>query len=318
MICRVAESCFWLHRYLERADSMSRLLEVNLAFMLDAPDGATLEGESWRPLLVVAGEEPGFVGRHGSEGARDAELVQRYLTWEPASPVSIYNSVQWARENARTIREAISLDVWEAINGSWLWISGPDGRRMYKKSRRDFYVKVKESAQMVRGVTRDTIAHDEAFEFMRLGLMLERANQTARLLDVWHHTMAGEAADAVAFAQAVAVLRSCSGTETFMKRGEVPTGARVARFLVLDSDFPRAVKHCLTEAAKMLERLAQRSQRKPDLESPARLSALIAHLHTAQTLARLDTALHAELTALVDAIGGLCDAIQRDFFDVKI
>jgi uncharacterized alpha-E superfamily protein len=316
MICRVAESCFWMHRYLERADSMARLLEVNLAFILDAPDGATLDGESWLPILVVAGEGPSFIARHGTEGARDGELVQRYLVWDSACPVSIYTSVQWARENARTIRESISLDMWEALNGSWLWLSGPEGKRQYKKSRRDFYVRVKESAQMVRGVARDTIAHDEAFEFMRLGLMLERANQTARLLDVWHHTMAGEATDAVAFAQAVAVLRSCSGTETFMKRGEVPTGGRVARFLVLDADFPRAVKHCLAEAAHMLERLAQRSQRKGELESPALLSALLAHLHSPATRAALDDALHDALTTLVDAITALFEAIHRDFFDV--
>ena len=107
MICRVAESCFWMHRYVERAENLSRLLKVNRSFLLDVPEGVA---DRWFPLIIVSGEQELFGEIHPPSAGDDGEIVEAYLTWEERSPVSVITSLRWARENARTTREVISLD----------------------------------------------------------------------------------------------------------------------------------------------------------------------------------------------------------------
>ncbi|MCK5944117.1 MAG: alpha-E domain-containing protein, partial [Planctomycetes bacterium] len=114
MISRVAESCFWLHRYLERAGSMAGMIEVNLSTVIDMPVSAK---DSWRALLIASGEEPAFVERHDDGSTADGELVQDYLLWDRDNPMSLVQLLTMARENARTVRETISLEMWLAING---------------------------------------------------------------------------------------------------------------------------------------------------------------------------------------------------------
>jgi uncharacterized alpha-E superfamily protein len=304
-----------MHRYLERADCMARLLEVSHVFELD---GDVASGAArWRPILVVAGEEPRFLELHGELAAEDGEWVQSYLCWDAACVTSIESSWRWARENARTIRDALSLEVWEAINDVWLWLSAGKGRRKYKAARGEFYARIKDGALLVRGATRDTVLHDEAFDFMRLGLLCERANQTARLLDVWHHTLEFGGHEASAFAQVVAVLRSCSAADAYMKRGVALSGPGVARFLSLDEEFPRSVLHCLRQAAQVLDRLTAQSGRAEALSASAHLLEILERMQSAQFVASLDGGLHEELTWLVDHIAMVCGAVHSDFFDPR-
>ncbi|MGH7480523.1 MAG: alpha-E domain-containing protein, partial [Longimicrobiales bacterium] len=245
-----------MHRYVERAESTARMVRVNSAYLLDVELPAA---DRWLPLLIVAGEEPAFLERWGEAAANDGERVQDYLTWDQAVPSSIIASVAAARENARTVRDTISLECWEAINAFHLWLQAGTGHRLYERHRAAFYEQVKDRCHLFHGVCHDTMMHEEPFDFMRLGMLLERAGQTARLLDVKYHTLGptvrGRETPAETAAW-LAILRACAAYEAFFKRASGPlNGPAVAAFLLLEPGFPRSVTHCLDRAANFLRRL---------------------------------------------------------------
>ena len=257
MIARVADSCFWLQRYVERFDYTARLISINLETLLDVE--LPLD-EHWRPLLEAAGEEDSFVERHGAAARDDGEVVQAYLTWSEANPVSILTSAHNARENARTIRETLSLEAWETLNRFWLWLSGGPGKRLYKSDRESFYEMLRQEALLFRGVCLETMPHDRPFDFLRLGTTLERASQIARTLGVKYHQMAPihreeayEGSDQLTLW--LALLR-CSGcSEAFFKRGFPLEGRFVAEFMIFDRDHPRTILHNIERSWNFLQRI---------------------------------------------------------------
>ena len=133
MISRVAESCFWLNRYVERVEVLARMLGVNFALQLDLE---LPKAERWRPLVVVCGQEADFLKRTEPDRADDPELVQEYLTWNEDNPSSLWSSLRAARENARTIRETISLEIWETLNDLWVWLGERGARRLTRATGR--------------------------------------------------------------------------------------------------------------------------------------------------------------------------------------
>jgi uncharacterized alpha-E superfamily protein len=314
LIARVADSCFWLQRYVERFDYTARLISINLETLLDVelpPD------EHWRPLLVAAGEERGFVERHGAAARDDGETVQAYLTWSEANPVSILCSVHNARENARTIRETLSLEAWETLNRFWLWFSGGAGRRLYNRERESFYETLRKEALLFRGVCVETMPHDRPFDFLRLGTTLERASQIARTLEVKYNQMAPihreeayEGSDQLTLW--LALLR-CSGcSEAFFKRGFPLEGRYVAEFMIFDRDHPRTILHNIERSWNFLQRIRPvRGARYPS-------ARLISGLHQELMQASIDEVLarglERFLTSLVGALDLVGDAIRRDFF----
>lgn len=319
MISRVAESCFWLHRHVERVDSMARLLEVNRAFVLDVPVPAL---EAWRPLVVVAGEEARFREIHGPEAFGSGEIVEEYLCWERRNPVSVVSAAYWARENARTVRETLSLEMWKCLNSFWLWLTGGPGRKLYARDRADFYRHLKETAQLFRGVCHDTMLHEDPFDFMRLGMLLERAGQTARLLDVKHHalgpTRPAASENAMEFAHWQATLRSCSAIEPFLKKGRAVSGRDAAEFLLFEATFPRSVHHCLDRAWNFLRRICSTPTPEAAPESAALLKDLLDHVRGTTITEVMASGIHEELTHLVEAVAATCEAIHRDFFDPQM
>ena len=149
MISRVADNCFWITRYLERVDTMARLLAVSAEFHLDS--GAD-ENENWKALVIVAGAEEDYVARVGAEFIDDAERVQEYLTWDQERSVSIYASLRAARENARIIRDVLSLEMWEQINDLWLWLNQRSTRRLYDRDRDSFYDHLCKQCMLFHGI----------------------------------------------------------------------------------------------------------------------------------------------------------------------
>ena len=314
MISRVAEVCFWLYRHVERADAMARLLRVNRGFVLDAPLDPL---RKWYPLLVVSGEHERFSEAYPEEARADGELVQEYLTWNLDNPVAVASATYWARENAATIRNVVSLEMWEVLNEHWHWLRGGAGRRLYQRDREGFYRRISQSASMVQGIAQNTMLHETPFDFMRLGLLLERAAQTARVLDMHHHTFEQEGAEedsALASMQWLALLRSCSGSGPFLRRTRrTPTGPGVAAFLVLDGEFPRSVLHCLTRARGLLARVRTNPERgEASWEALCALEESIRELSGDELAER---GLHAELTRVVSQTADICDAIHSDYFD---
>lgn len=317
MISRVAESCCWLHRYMERTDNTARMAGVNLSFLLD---GGLALPEGWRPLVVVAGEEARFTELHGAAGFEDDELVQRHLIWEERSPVSIISSVHWARENARTIRETISREMWESVNSLWLWLNGKSAQRLYERDRTEFYAEIERVTMEFRGFTADSMLLEEPVDFMRLGVYLERAGMTARILDVRHHVLVdqdiarGTVHD---FALLSAILRSCGAVEGFFKRGRSLTGREVVAFLSSEPAHPRSILHALNRSQSALASIRQHVSERP---SPAaeRLSAIERRVREFDARTQSPDEVHAFLTFVIDSLALVFDSIHAEFFDPPI
>jgi len=314
MISRVAEHCFWMSRYLERADNTARILDVNQTLLLDFQVPV---GQRWQPVLIISGV-------YDMPGEPEAEAVQRYMTWEEKNVSSISRSLAAARENARIIREVISAEMWERLNYYHLWMQGPASRLLYDGSRSEFYNQIRRINQLVHGIADDTMAHGEAWEFFQLGRYMERTCQTARILDVKYHILLPtpeQVGTPVDNAHWVAILMSCSGYEPFHKKPQlvgVDTGIAVADFLIFDPLFPRSVRFCLAASQRAAHAISGRPIGEPGNEVEQVLAALSGWLKGMAITEVIKAGLHEILTAVVNRIHDLGEAIHQTYFDVRV
>jgi uncharacterized alpha-E superfamily protein len=314
MISRVAEYCFWTARYLERAENIARVLEVNHTLLLDFH--VPVE-QQWRPLLIISGVD---------DYAREcsAENVQGFMTWDAENPYSIVSSLARARENARIIREVISAEMWERINYYHLWLQGDKARETYETARGDFYAEVRRINQLLHGVADATMSHGEAWEFFRLGAHLERAIQTARILDVKYHTLLPQLEDVgspIDSAHWTAILTSCSGYEPFQKKPRPPAAdlsTAVAEFLIFDELFPRSVRRCLWECESALAAVAPNPVGRDRLEPELVLGRLLTSLDEWTISDVVRDGLHETLTLVVDFLHQVGDVIHATFFAADV
>lgn len=323
MISRVADHCFWFGRYLERAESTARMLNATRHLALDAELTAR---QCWLPVIIVAGEEARFLELHGDDGAEDGELVENYMSWDDDNLVSIRRSISAGRENARSIREVLSAEAWQAINELHLWISTSDARETWRHDREAFYRKVRDATLFALGAVRSTMLHDEPLDFIWLGVLLERVSQTARILDVHYHTVTtrpsyfdpiptdGGAQQVLDTAVWVALLKACSGLEPFMQRnqGRV-TSKAVARFLVHEPRHPRAIRYCVHAAFIRLASIRPPERRDlPGGHTVERLRALDEWLAHQPDDALEGEEIHHILTHCVDETAEICNGLGRE------
>ena len=314
MISRVADHAFWLGRYVERAESTARLLSTTRSLALD---GELEPAACWRPVVVVAGEEHGYAARTAGDLAAwdDGDRVEAFLATDPEVSASIVRSIAAARDNARSIREVVSLEAWESLNELYLWSKGDAARAEFAERRFGYYRHVREATQLVLGLMRSTMLHDEPLDFIWLGVMLERVSQTARILDVQHHAYTSLTShhEVVETSLWLSLLRSLSGFEPFMKqcRGRVDAEA-VAGFLIREARFPRAIAFCVHAAYQRLAAI-----RPPDADDRpggatlARLHALDALIASGDGELR-GAAVHALLTHVVDETHAVCESLGKE------
>ncbi len=249
MLSRVADSIYWMARYIERAENVARFIDVNLHLMLDMP----LPGEEqWQPLVMVTGDSKMFQERYPQA---TQENVMGFLTFLPEYPNSIQNCVRAARENARTVREVISSEMWEHINRFYLMVENASKDPNALDEPHAFFDEVKRCSHLFTGYTYDTMSHGEGWHFCRLGRLLERADKTSRILDVKyfillpHIDYVGSPYEKLQWA---AVLKSASALEMYRKRFHRIIPQQVASFMVFDIEFPRSIHHCLIKAEESL------------------------------------------------------------------
>ncbi|NJM47489.1 MAG: alpha-E domain-containing protein [Alkalinema sp. RU_4_3] len=252
MLSRVADSIYWLNRYVERAENIARFIDVNLMLLLDAlPDAA----QQWEPLVLTTGDLPLFQERYGEA---TADNVIRFLTFDTSYPNSILSCLRSARENARSVREIISSEMWEQVNAFYLMVNEADQSR-YVMELSDFFHQVKLSSHLFAGVMDATMTHNEGWHFGQIGRRLERADKTARILDVKYFILlpslryVGSMLDNI---QWMALLKSASAYEMYRKRGGhrlCPTA--IAEFLILDPEFPRSIRFCVTQVERSLHEI---------------------------------------------------------------
>jgi uncharacterized alpha-E superfamily protein len=264
MLSRVASALYWMSRYIERAENTARIVDVNLQLLLDfrSLDNQRVAGY-WAPIVKSTGDDALFwqLCREAND-----QTVTDFLTFNPENPNSIISSIAQARENARVVRDQITVEMWEEINRLHLFLRSSRARDVWKRSSYEFFHEVKLSSLYLQGLMEATVPHTEGWNFMQIGKFLERADKTTRILDVRHQNLPAKGlpklvtpTDAVEWS---AVLRSCSAADAYRQFHAEVEPCRVAEFLLLSEDFPRSVRFSLTAFDTALRRISGVPQRR--------------------------------------------------------
>jgi len=261
MLSRTADHLYWMARYIERAENMARVLDVTYNMSL-VPNAAESEAALWLPALEISGNVEAYQHdyfKHENDEYTAAGVIH-YLAMDENNPSSIYNSLRSARENAHAVRVAMTSETWENINALWLEFGQFIDQDLAKNGLREFCDWVKARSHLFRGVCFGTMLRDDAFNFVRLGTFIERADNTARLLDVKYHLLLPEQEEvggAVDYYEWSAVLRSVSAFQAYQKiYSDTIEPWRVAELLVLRRDMPRSLHACFDEITSILEQLS--------------------------------------------------------------
>ena len=310
MLSRTADHLYWMARYVERAENMARVLDVTYRMSLMA-NTAQDETSQWLTPLTIAGHLEQFQQQSGEQfTARD---IIHQLTLDESNPVSIISALNNARNNARSVRVAMSSEMWESVNSLWLELRQRAAVGITEEGLSEFCDWVKARSHLFRGVTFGTMLRDDGYRFIRLGTFTERADNTARLLDVKYHLLmpsVEKAEGVVDYYEWSALLRSVSAFEAYQKVfRDTITPSRVAELLVLRHDMPRSLHSCLDEIMPILEYLSGAR----DNECCRLGGELHARLHYGRIEPILQDGLHEFLADFIERNEALCSDIQHTF-----
>lgn len=316
MLSRVANSLYWMSRYVERAENTARLVDVNLQLLLDFRklNDAAVAGH-WTPIVQSTGDEELFRTLHKRATGK---TVTEFMVFQPENPNSILSSVAQGRENARMVRDQITTEFWEELNRLYLFLHSPAARTLWSTSPYEFFHEIKNSSLLIQGLSDATIVRNEGWIFVQLGRYLERADKTSRILDVRHatlpaHTAAGAApVDALGWS---AVLRSCSAWDAYKaQHGAEVHPALVAEFLLLSDEFPRSVRFCVRHLNNALRRLSGVREGRYSNDAEKLAGRLLAELQFGSAAEILEQGLH----DYVDALQGKLNAIGAALFQAYL
>ena len=313
MLCRVANELFWMARHIERAENIARMLDVTYRTSL-LPYQVTEPGlawaEPWSVPLITTGLATEYYERNA---VLSAEAVLKFLILDSANPSSVYCCLRAARESARSVRGAITSEMYEDLNAAWLEMRRYDYDRVQQMGVSDFLEWVKMRSHLFRGVTFGTMLRDEAYHFIRLGTHLERADNTARILDVKYHLLLPSSQDvggAVDYYQWAAVLQSVSGFESYRKiYSDVITPRRVAELLILREDMPRSLHCCIRFIHETIEQMGDEHTRELERTS-GQLHSLLRYGRTDDII---ELGLHEYLMDFLERTSRLGDEISKVF-----
>lgn len=311
LLSRVAESLYWMERYIERAENVARFLGVNLILQLDLP---MEPADQWQPLIDTSGDMQVFRERYGEA---NQERVVAFLAYDAENPNSIYSCLCSARENARSVRETISSELWAQINNMYLQVQAQKGRPQ-TEGLAEVLRSIRLGCHMVQGIMGATMTHNEAYHFARLGQKLERADKTSRILDVKYFMLlpslydVGTPYDDIHWS---AVLKSVSGFEMYRQKWGRISPRHIVDFLVLDREFPRSLHYSITGADQSLHSIT--GTRPGAFAWPAeRLTGLLrSELDFTSVDEIMRQGLHDYLDSLQVKVNAIGDALIRDFFE---
>jgi uncharacterized alpha-E superfamily protein len=304
MLSRTADHLYWMARYIERAENIARLLDVSYRMSLlpqSDPRGY------WGAVLGISGLEEGYRTEHG---AITGPNVLRFMVLDSGTPSSILACLRAARENAHAVRGTLTSETWETINATWLEARRMEPSALQGSDLTKFFEWVKLQSHLSRGVTVGTMLQDEAFHFIRLGTFLERADNTARILDFKFDELAPKAQPGRDYYEWGALLRSVSAFELYRKAyRDVITPVRVAELLILRDDMPRSLHACLNAVHEIVGMIRNDQSR----ETERRAGELHASLHYGRIDDIVAGGLHDYLTNFLERVGDLGNRISQDF-----
>ena len=321
MLSRTADHLFWMARYMERAENTARMLDVNYQTSL-LPQSADRAEQGWRGMLGISELGGAYTARHPEVNARD---VMHFMVRDEQNLSSIWACLRAARENARAVRGSLTTEVWETTNQTWLEFNRMLREGAFERDPGTFFEWVNFRSHLSRGVQVGTMLQDEALQFIRIGTFLERADNTARLIDVKFHALNGDAfapapapapgtapdeSGEVDFYHWSAILRSVSGFEIYRRvYRNVIQPEKVAELLILRPDMPRSLVACVNEVVTNLRSVANDASDET-LRRAGRLRADLAYSRIDEIFS---TGLHAYLTQFLDRVNDIGGGISRDF-----
>lgn len=311
MLSRVADSIYWMARYVERAENFSRLLLSTQDLMLDAGIAGVEESQFWHPILATTGDDEAYFKRHSQVTGAD---VTEFLALRSDNPNSILNCIRAARENARTVRDQISNDIWECLNGLRLFAESDQGHALHRTQSASFYERVLSGSYEFQGIADSTTPRGEIWHFLRLGTCLERADKMSRLLD----TCSTLSLEMPPHPEArplrwAALLRSCSARHSFQVYNGKPDPKKIIEYLLLNETLPRSVASCIAEVHTALVALCGTGlgdQMGDPVRHAGRLHADLVYTTVEEVL---DIGLHEFIDDLQGRLNQIGDSIFKTF-----
>ena len=315
MLSRVANTFFWMVRYVERADNLARLIDVNQQLLLDSERLDTERLRAfWMPIIQSAGDQEAFKELHPESGSEEAI---DFLALDRRNPNSVYSCVAQARENARMVRDQLSDELWEELNSLYLFVHSEDATTMLVNEPVRFHQTIRRSAETFLGIAASTISRNEAWEFMALGRHLERADKTTRFLDINSYLSDEEGARPRAATHGAlqwsAILRSCGALGAYRLSHRDIDAKGVFEFLIFERDFPRSVAYCIEAVDMALHRISGSPRGTFVNEAERRSGRLLAELNYELSDEVLSSGLHQYLDSLQKQFNAIGDAIFESF-----
>ncbi len=299
MLSRVANTLYWMVRFVERSDNLARLIDVNQQLLLDYE---SLDSERlrafWQPIILSTGDEEAFSKLYSESGSRQ---VIHFLTDDPRNPNSIISCIALARENARTVRDQLSDELWEELNSLYLFSRSAEAARLIDSDPTRFYEQIRRSAVTFLGIAASTTSRNEAWEFMDLGRHLERVDKTTRFLDVSSYLPSTEDSpetESVVVLHWTAILRSCGAMGAYRATRREINAKGVTDFLMFSKEFPRSVRYCLEKVDICLHRISGTPRGTFSNEAEREAGRLLAEMNFGSTDRIFESGLHGYLDDL--------------------
>ena len=311
MLSRVAESVYWMSRYVERAENVARFVDVN--YNLTLGDGAPLE-EQWSPLVYTTGDHQDFEERYSGPSR---ENVLRFLLFDAKNPNSIFSCIGNAREAARSVREVLPSGIWEHLNRFYLLVKNASNKDAPIAEPYDFCDSVRMASNLMIGIQESSMLHDEAWSFVRAGRFIERADKASRIVDVQYFLLlpkVGDVGSTIDVIRWSSLLKSADALNMYRQTHGRLAPEKVAQFLILDPIFPRSIRFCVAQVADCLQRMEQAGQAIEDLPSVRAVTQLQSRLDEITIEQIIDQGMHAFIDHVQGALNQLGISIHSDYF----
>ncbi|MEI6713818.1 MAG: alpha-E domain-containing protein [Verrucomicrobiota bacterium] len=311
MLSRVADHLYWMSRYIERAENIARLMQVSVELLLDSVAfGSQKSDEYWTPVLAATAMEGAFRLLHPDPAPGD---ISHFLTLDERNPDSILSCIREARENARTVRDQITDEMWAELNALYLLVSSQTGVELLERSPQSFFEKIIHSSLQFDGITAATLSRSEGWNFLQLGRYLERADKTSRFLDIksQHPNEPDTAVDSLQWGT---ILRACSAYASYRRvNGSEVTLEKILELLLFSVEFPRSVRFCVRTVDQMLHAISGTPTGQYSNKCEKLTGALLAKLNFAAAHDVLEHGLHEYIDNLQVALNEAGQAIYETY-----
>jgi len=303
MLSRVADSLYWMSRYLERAENTVRQLDVTMSLLLDSSE--TTADTRWNRLLTSLGNP------RGVKWQGDFDAMTRSLIFDSSNAVSLTTCIGAARENARQVREELSTEQWQRLNRLYHQMHSPQAQAQFRANMNDFLASIVDGIHLFKGVSDTTMIHGEGWQFIRLGRYLERAYATATLLEVYQESLLDlpeREHSGYQYLELVGLLRCCTSFEAYCQVYTADLSPdRILEFLLLNRDFPHALRYSIDGVRQALEAIQRSGGRRP----PDDLHAAAGKLHAMLRYTTINEILEGNPGAFLHSIREQCQQIHE-------